>query len=101
MSCTNHRADPRGYLAADARDDLGEIHLLGYAREELPGGPFLIDAHGTPVADAVWTVWAEVVARTGPLAVLIAWDNDMLPFAVLLAEADRARALLAGLRQAA
>jgi uncharacterized protein (UPF0276 family) len=101
VSCTNHRADPRAYLAAFPLESVGEIHLGGHAEESLPGGPLLIDAHGTPVADPVWALCAEVIARTGPLPVLVEWDNDVPPFAVLLAEADRARTLLAGLRHAA
>ena len=94
VSCTNHHADPRAYLAAFPLARVGEIHLGGHAREDLPSGPLLIDDHGSPVADPVWTLYAETVARTGPLPTLIEWDNDVPPFAELLAEAQRAGAIL-------
>ena len=46
------------------------------------------------MADPVWTLYAEVLARTGPLPTLIEWDTDVPAFPVLLSQADRARALL-------
>ncbi|SEM88469.1 hypothetical protein SAMN04488003_1065 [Loktanella fryxellensis] len=96
VSCTNHRADPRAYLAAFPLDAVGEIHLGGHHAEDLPSGPLLIDTHGAAVADPVWTLYEEVIARTGPLPTLIEWDTDVPPLPVLLAEADRAAAIMAG-----
>lgn len=94
ISATNHRFDPRAYLAAFPLEAVGEIHLAGHDTEELPSGPLLIDTHGAPVADPVWTLYAEVLARTGPLPTLIEWDTDVPDFAALLAEAARAARLL-------
>ena len=94
VSCTNHRADPRAWLADFPLDLVGEIHLGGHAEEELPSGPLLIDAHGTPVADPVWALFAEVIARAGPLPTLVEWDNDVPEWPVLRAEAARAQAIL-------
>jgi hypothetical protein len=94
VSATNHRFDPRAYLADFPLFAVGEIHLAGHDTEELPSGPLLIDSHGAPVADPVWTLYAEVLARIGPLPTLIEWDNDVPDFVVLLAEATRANAIL-------
>lgn len=94
VSCTNHRNDPRAYLAAFPLRAVGEIHLGGHASEELPSGPLLIDDHGSPVADPVWTLYAETIARSNPLPTLIEWDNDVPPFDTLLAEAHRATRIL-------
>ena len=94
VSATNHRFDPRAYLAAFPLAAVGEIHLAGHDTEELPSGPLLIDSHGRAVADPVWTLYAEVIARTGPLPTLIERDSDLPPFAALLAEAGRACAIL-------
>ena len=77
---------------------MGEIHLGGHATEELPSGPLLIDDHGSPVADPVWALYAETMARTGPLPTLIEWDNDVPPLPDLLAEARRAAGILEGVR---
>jgi len=94
VSCTNHRIDPRAWLAAFPLDIVGEIHLGGHAEEELPSGPLLIDAHGTPVADPVWALYAEVIAKTGSLPTMVEWDNDVPEWPVLRAEAARAQAIL-------
>jgi uncharacterized protein len=90
VSATNHRFCARAYLATFPLEAVGEIHLAGHGREELPSGPLLIDTHGAPVADPVWTLYAEVLARTGPLPTLIEWDNDVPAFDVLLLQAARA-----------
>lgn len=95
VSCTNHRRDARDWLAAFPLSQVGEIHLGGHAEEELPSGPLLIDDHGSPVADPVWTLYAEVIAAAGALPTLIEWDNDVPPFADLMDEAARAAQVLA------
>ena len=94
VSATNHRFDPRSYLNAIPLEAIGEIHLAGHEAEELPSGPLLIDSHGAPVADPVWTLYSEVLSRTGPLPTLIEWDTDVPAFPVLLAEATRAQIML-------
>ena len=95
VSCTNHGTDPRAWLAAFPLDLVGEIHLGGHDAEELPSGPLLIDSHGAPVADPVWTLFAEVIAKAGPLPTLVEWDNDLPEWPVLAAEAAQAGAILA------
>lgn len=94
VSGINHRTDPRAYLDAFPMERVGEIHLGGHDEEELPGGPLLIDSHGSAVADPVWTLYAEVIARIGPRPTLVEWDNDVPDWPVLAAEADRAQAIL-------
>ena len=96
VSATNHRTDPRAYLAAFPLKHVGEIHLAGHEAEDLPDGPLLIDSHSRPVADPVWTLYAEVIARTGPLPSLVEWDNDVPDFETLIAEAARAGTILKG-----
>jgi hypothetical protein len=96
VSCTNHHADPRAYLTGFPLTLVGEVHLGGHHEEALPSGPLLIDAHGTAVADPVWTLYAEVIARAGTLPTLVEWDNDLPDWPVLRAEAARAAEILAG-----
>ncbi|MEZ5753621.1 MAG: DUF692 domain-containing protein [Paracoccaceae bacterium] len=95
VSCTNHRMDPRAWLAAFPLHLVGEIHLGGHAEEALPSGPLLIDAHGSPVADPVWALYAEVIAQGGARPTLVEWDNDVPEWPVLRAEAGRAAEILA------
>ncbi len=95
VSCTNHGTDPRAWLAAFPLHQVGEVHLGGHDAEELPSGPLLIDSHGTAVANPVWALFAEVIARVGPLPTLVEWDNDLPDWPVLAAEAARAGEILA------
>jgi hypothetical protein len=99
VSAVNHRFDPRAYLAAFPLHAVGQIHLAGHDTEDLPSGPLLIDSHGRPVADPVWALYAEVIARTGPLPTLVEWDTDVPAFDVLLEEAARAGRVLDAARQ--
>ena len=94
VSCTNHRTDPQNWLAAFPLAAVGEVHLGGHATEALPSGPLLIDDHGSPVADPVWDLYHQTIARVGALPTLIEWDNDIPEFSILLAEAARAAAIL-------
>lgn len=95
VSCTNHGTNSRDWLAAIPLHLVGEIHLGGHDTEELPSGPLLIDSHGAAVADPVWSLYAEVVSRIGPLPTLVEWDNNLPDWPVLVAEAARAGAILA------
>ncbi len=63
-----------------------------------PGLPLLIDAHNSPVREAVWALYAEAIRRLGPTPTLVEWDNDLPAWPELLAEARRAeRAMAAAL----
>ena len=91
VSCTNHGRDVHAYLRALPLAAVGEIHLAGFAQEvDSLGAPLLIDSHGAPVADAVWALYDEALALTGPVATLLERDNDLPPWTVLLAEAQQA-----------
>jgi uncharacterized protein len=92
VSAVNHGLEPMAYLDAFPMEHVGEIHLAGFAedRDDL-GARLLIDAHGTPVADIVWLLYRRTLARLGPVPTLIEWDNDVPAFAMLAAEAARAR----------
>jgi uncharacterized protein (UPF0276 family) len=95
VQAKNHATDAREYLKHFPLDRVREIHLAGHDEQtDDAGAPLLIDAHGTPVAEPVWTLYGEVLARTGPVATLIEWDNDVPAWPVLLAEAERAGKML-------
>ncbi|MDP1606357.1 MAG: DUF692 domain-containing protein [Rhodocyclaceae bacterium] len=95
VSCVNHGRDPRAYIRALPLEQVGEIHLAGFARDiDAAGDPLLIDSHGAPVAQAVWDLYAFALALTGPIPTLIERDNDIPAFPVLLAEAQQAEAIM-------
>jgi uncharacterized protein (UPF0276 family) len=95
VSAVNHGTEPMAYLDAFPMEHVGEIHLGGHFedRDDLDA-PLLIDAHGTPVAEVVWHLYARTLARIGPVPTLIEWDNDVPAFPVLAAEAARAHELM-------
>lgn len=95
VSAVNNGFDPAAYLAAFPVEAVGELHLGGHAEDrDDAGARLLIDAHDRPVDDRVWTLYRSVIRRTGPLATLIEWDNDVPALPVLLAEAARAETVL-------
>jgi uncharacterized protein len=85
------RADPlatcRAWLDAIPADAVGELHVAGHA----DCGDIVIDDHGSRVAEPVWQLLAHARARFGAVPVLVEWDTDIPPLAVLLQEAARAR----------
>jgi uncharacterized protein (UPF0276 family) len=96
VSAVNHRLDPVAYLDRFPVELVGEIHLAGYDEAvDGAGERLLIDAHGSPVRSDVVELYRYALTRTGPVATLIEWDNDVPAFDVLLAEAQKADAMLA------
>ena len=95
VSSVNHHRDAQAYLDGLPLHRVGQIHLAGFAHDQDgAGAPLLIDDHGAPVDDAVWRLFASVVAGTGPLPTLIERDHNIPALAVLLAEAQHAEAWL-------
>ncbi|MDK9695428.1 MAG: DUF692 domain-containing protein [Siculibacillus sp.] len=99
VSATNHGFDPRAYLAAFPIERVSEIHLAGrFETVDDAGLPFFVDSHDGPVADPVWTLYRETIARIGPVPTLIERDDAIPAWEVLAAEAGRAEAVLATAR---
>lgn len=97
VSCINHQRDPQAYLNALPLHAVGEIHLAGFAEDcDSLGDRLLIDDHGAPVDQAVWTLYRQTLERIGPVATLIERDNQVPAFNVLLAEARQADEILLG-----
>jgi len=95
VSACNHGWDASAYLAALPPSAIGEIHLAGHAVRKLEDGHILrIDDHGSRVAPEVWKLYAEALARFGPVPTLVEWDTDVPPLEVLIDEAARAAAVL-------
>ena len=96
VSCTNHRLCPHAYLDSFTLQHVGQIHLGGHTTDaDHEGSLLLIDSHGSPTEDSVWALYAQVIAKTGPIATLIEWDNDVPAWPTLRGEAQRALAVLA------
>jgi uncharacterized protein (UPF0276 family) len=95
VSSCNHGWQPSAYLAALPPRTVSEIHLAGHSIRRLDDTRTIrIDDHGSRVAPEVWLLYAEALARFGPVPTLIEWDADVPPMAVLLEEAAKAAALI-------
>lgn len=96
VSARNLGFTPESYLDAYPLALVQEIHLAGHDMvREAGGGTLLIDAHGSAVAEDVWSLYAAVTARRGALPTLIERDANVPALDVLLAEAVRAEAIMA------
>ncbi|WP_434389225.1 MNIO family bufferin maturase [Melittangium boletus] len=91
VNACNHGYDPRAFVDALPLERVGQLHLAGH--ERLP--EVLLDTHGAPVCDEVWSLYQYVLERTGPVSTLIEWDAHIPSLDAVLDEADRARALMA------
>jgi uncharacterized protein (UPF0276 family) len=97
VSSRNHGWQPSAYLAALPPASIGEVHLAGHSVRKIDATRSIrIDDHGSRVAPEVWVLYAEALARFGPLPTLIEWDTDVPQMAVLLEEAAKAAALIEG-----
>lgn len=95
VSCINHQRNPLAYIDALPLHAVGEIHLAGFAEDtDSLGDRLLIDDHGAPIDNAVWSLYGQVLERVGPIATLIERDNQLPAFSVLHAEARQADELL-------
>jgi uncharacterized protein (UPF0276 family) len=94
VSACNHGWNASEYLAALPGEAIGEYHLAGHARCVIDGATVLIDNHGSRVAEPVWALFDEALARFGPKPTLIEWDTDIPDFSVLQEEGARAERAL-------
>lgn len=96
VSATNLGFDPLDYIDGLPASAVTEYHLAGHGSDPDLGRSLLIDSHDRPIAEAVWSLYAQVLERLGPRPTLIERDGNIPPFAELMNERDRAAAVLAG-----
>lgn len=94
VTANNLQRDAQTYLETFPLHAVGEIHLAGHEADAALGDRLLIDTHGAPVSDAVWSLYRQTLARTGPVPTLIERDNNLPPIEALMAERAAAQVLL-------
>jgi uncharacterized protein (UPF0276 family) len=101
VSANNVGFNPIFYLDALPLDVIGEIHLAGHSEDPELGRALLIDSHDAPVCGEVWTLYEWLLARCGAdrPPTLIERDDEIPAFEMLLAERDKAAAMMAGRRE--
>jgi uncharacterized protein (UPF0276 family) len=93
VGARNFGFEAQRYLDAIDPGAVQEIHLAGHSAVAFEGQELLIDTHGTPVCDAVWSLYRTALRRFGDVPTLIEWDTDIPALEVLMAEAAKADAV--------
>jgi uncharacterized protein (UPF0276 family) len=93
VAAHNFGFEAQRYLDAIDPGAVQEIHLAGHSAVAFEGQKLLIDTHGTPVCDAVWSLYRTALRRFGDVPTLIEWDTDIPALEVLMAEAAKADAV--------
>lgn len=89
VSSRNHGFDAEKYVDSIPHRRVVQMHLAGHTDK----GKYLLDTHSDFVCDAVWKLYRRACERIGPCSTLIEWDDDIPELEVLLAEADKAKAI--------
>lgn len=88
-NAVNAGVDPGELVGSYPLERVAMLHIAGGVVEH----GFYFDTHAHPVPAPVFALLAQVVARTGPLPILLERDGDFPPFAALAAEIATARAI--------
>jgi len=89
VSSFNHGFDPDLYVDAIPSDRVVQYHLAGHSNK----GTHIVDTHSDHAVAEVWELYRRAWRRTGPVATLYEWDEDIPDFDVVHREALKARAL--------
>jgi len=87
VSAFNHGFDPNVYIDAIPVDRIVQYHLAGHTHK----GTHIIDTHSDHVIDEVWALYRRAYGRTGGVATLVEWDEDIPSFEVVHAEVLKAK----------
>jgi uncharacterized protein (UPF0276 family) len=113
VNAINFGFDVRAWMREAPLDRVVQIHVAGHewfavdeqglgdAREAGVPGAMIVDTHGADVPDPVLALLGRVLARTGPVPVLLERDQNIPDLDTLLDEVARIRAIVleAGSRQ--
>jgi len=87
VNATNHGIDPSEYLCTMPADRVGQYHMAGHCKQ----GKLAVDTHDHEVSSTTLKLFKEAVARLGPAATLLEWDDQIPALQELLQELDKIR----------
>jgi uncharacterized protein (UPF0276 family) len=87
VSAYNHGFDAERYIDAIPAHRVVQMHVAGHTDK----GTHLLDTHSDHVRAEVWQLYRRAVARCGPVATLVEWDEEIPSWEVLAKEAEIAR----------
>jgi uncharacterized protein (UPF0276 family) len=91
VNATNFGFDVDAWMRTVPMGRVVQMHVAGHERFDEDGGTVVVDTHGADVCDPVLALLERVVARTGPVPVLLERDQAIPSLAGLLAEVARVR----------
>ena len=110
VNATNFGFDVDEWMRTVPLDRVMQMHIAGHdwftedgtllgtadaAKESGRADTLIIDTHGADVPDPVMELFKRVVAKTGPLPVVLERDQDIPPLPVLVAEVERIKKTMA------
>jgi uncharacterized protein len=90
VNSVNHRYDPRSFIRRMPQERIVGLHVAGHYVES---EDLLIDTHGAPLVDPVWSLLDEVYGAMGVLPTLLERDFNIPPLDELLVEVDSIRSV--------
>ena len=90
VNSINHRYDAQEFLRQIPGQRIAYIHVAGHY---VQADDFLVDTHGAPVIDPVWSLLQQAYRLFGPLPTLLERDFNIPPLAELIQEVSAIRAL--------
>jgi len=95
----NHGYDAWSYIETIDKRHVGEMHLAGHIEQDVENAhgetvQVLIDTHNRPVKKDVWDLYEHAIKKVGVVPTLIEWDQDFPTLETLVAEAEKARAII-------
>ncbi|MEN8261021.1 MAG: DUF692 domain-containing protein [Pseudomonadota bacterium] len=97
VSARNHGFDPRTYVQHVPKSRVWQFHIAGH----LDLGNIVIDTHGDEVIEPVWSLYEFALKCLGPVSTMIERDDNIPPFADLMAELEVARRVAGKVERAA
>jgi hypothetical protein len=87
VSAFNHGFDANRYIDSIPPDRVVQMHVAGHTDK----GTHLLDTHSDHVRAEVWQLYRRAIGRSGAIATLVEWDEDIPGWEVLANEAEAAR----------
>ena len=94
VSSRNTGYSAEDYIDAFPAEAVMEIYLAGHTADPNLGAALLVDTHDAPVSPAVWALYERLIRRIGARPTLIERDGNLPAFEELMAERNRAAAVL-------
>ncbi|SIQ60764.1 HvfB family MNIO-type RiPP peptide maturase [Marinobacterium stanieri] len=88
VNSVNHRYDAEAFMRSLPAERVVCLHVAGHYQE---AEDLLIDTHGAPIIDPVWSLLQKTYAHVGPVATLLERDFNLPPLHELMEEVRQIR----------